>query len=201
MTDNQKLIKSAEPIVNELLSEWQLIPVEGRDDTACRILAKECGIEYLLCSKAAIHGVTVCVQEGHNDRTFVVSRDSITDNGGSLTPYYAMQICVEDGKIIGLGLAKTEDLIDFIDSGFAFESKSKNDEHVKYYACHWDDLRLAGYEVKEYSPELPKFDGKVAYNGTKMPYTCESCDIHDLYNICDELLSATGKKCNRYMSE
>ena len=200
MTDSHKVIKSAEPIVNDLLSEWQLIPVDGREDTACRILAKECGIDYLLCSNTAIHGVTVCVQEGHNDRTFVVSRDSITDNEGSLTPYYAMQVYVEAGKIVGLGLVKTEDLTDFIDSGFAFDIKSNDSKHPKCYACHWDDLRLAGYDVREYEVEPPADKGKTAQHGTKMPYTTENRDLHDLYNFCDELLSTADKKCKGYCS-
>ena len=197
MKNEQILIKSAEPIVNELLSEWRLVPVEGRDDTACRILAKTCGIDYLLCSQTGIHGVTVCVQHGKNDRTFMVSKESTSNDTGSLTPYYAMQVYVEDGKIIGLGLVKTEDLTDFIDSGFALEHQ---EGQVKFYVCHWDDLRLAGYEVKEYSAEPSIDDGKVAYHGTKMPYTCEDCGIRDLYSIYDEVLSATGKKRDSYCS-
>ena len=187
MTDNQKLIKSAEPIVNELLSDWQLIPVTGRDDTVCRILAKVCGIDYLLCSKTAIYGVTVCLVRGKNDRTFVVSEDNMAIDTGNLTPYYAMQVYVDDGKISGLGLAKMSDLIDFIDSGFAFESKPKDGEQAKYYACHWDDLRYVGCDVKEYCAEQPEFDGKAVYHGTK-PHTCETCGIHDLYRLYDDLL-------------
>ena len=196
---NEEIIMSTEPIVNELLSEWQLIPVAGRDDRVCRILANMCGIEYLLCSKTAIHGVTVCVQHGKNDRTFMVSKDSLENDDGSLAPYYAMQVYVLDGKIIGLGLVKTKDLTDFIDSGFASECR---EGEAKFYVCHWDDLRLAGYEVKEYG-ELSATEGKVAYHGTKAtfedtPFTCESCGIRDLYGLYDEVLSATGKKREGY---
>ena len=178
MTDNQKLIKSTEHIVNELLSGWQLIPVDGRDDTVCRILAKECGIDYLLCSKTAIYGVTICVQHGKNDRTFIVSKESIGNDEGSLRPYYAMQVYVDDGKLSGLGLVKTEDLSDFIDEGFAVE---REEGQAKFYVCNWDDLRLAGYEVKEYS-EPPATEGKAAYHGKagleamELPFTCEGCE-------------------------
>ena len=111
-----------------------------------------------------------------------------------------MQICVEDGKILGLGLVKTEDLTDFIDSGFAFESKSNDDKQPKCYACHWDDLRLAGYEVKEYEAEPSVDKGKTACHGTKMPYSCESCGIRELYGLYDKVLSATDNKCNGYYS-
>ena len=162
-----------------------------------------CGIDYLLCSKTAVHGVTICVQHGKNDRTFIVSKESLENDDGSLAPYYAMQIYVDDGKLSGLGLVKTKDLTDFIDEGFAFE---KEEGQAKFYVCHWDDLRLAGYEVKEYG-ELSATEGKVAYHGTKAtledakqdtPFTCESCGIRNLYGLYDEVLSASGKKCVGY---
>ena len=194
---NKHIIKSAEPIVNEMLSVWQLIPVAGRDDPVCRILAKVCGIDYLLCSKTAVHGVTICVQHGKNDRTFIVSKDSIGNDEGSLRPYYAMQVYVDDGKLSGLGVVKTEDLADFIDEGFAFE---KEEGQAKFYVCNWDDLRLAGYEVKEYD-EQPATEGKKAYHGAKAtlddaeqdtPCACGTYDLHDIYRICDEVSSVFG---------
>lgn len=188
--NDQKWMESTEPILNELLSDWQLIPVEGQANTVCRILNNACGINYLLFSKTAVYGVISYVTYGENTRTFTVSIDNATFDDNSLSPYYTMQVYVKDDKVIGLGLVKTEDLIDFLESGLALEREV---EHVKYYACHWDDMNLAGYDVKEYSLETPASEGKTVYHGTKMPFSCETCDIRDMYNMCEDVVSALGK--------
>ena len=149
---------NVEHILNTLLSDWRLIPVDGTDSKAGRILNKACGIDYLLCSNniSRVYSVACRVQYGKNYRTFVVPKDSETI--GSFSPYYTMQVYVTDNKIAGLALVETKDLTDFIDRGLARERKAD-------YVCRWDDLRAFGYEVKEYGTE-PLWSGKVCYNGS-----------------------------------
>ena len=50
-----------------------------------------------------------------------------------LIPYYTMQVYIDDNKIIGLGLIKTVELMQFIVNGHAEEKSS-------FYVCSWDDL-------------------------------------------------------------
>ena len=44
-----------------------------------------------------------------------------------------MQVYIDDNKIIGLGLIKTVELMQFIVNGHAEEKSS-------FYVCSWDDL-------------------------------------------------------------
>ncbi len=53
---------------------------------------------------------------------------------------------MDDNRIIGLGLIKTVDLMQFIVNGHAEEKGS-------FYVCSWDDLREAGLDVMEYRAE------------------------------------------------
>ena len=200
MTESSKWALSAEPIVRGLLSDWHLVPVEGKDDTVSRILDTACGIDYLLCSPTApnVYGVASRVQYGKNYRTFTVrkERESGAETEyskriksiahGGLSPYYTMQAYVEDGEISGLAIVKTNDLMEYIERGFADQAKTREDKagQAKFYVCGWDDMRRAGYSVKEYRlVEAP--EGSNEKDKQRAHNVCDGCDDGSCCSFCD----------------
>ena len=194
-------IERAEPILSGLMSGWRLVPVESKGHEVSGILNMKCGINYLLCSEDTheVYGVTVRVQYGKNYRTFTVPKESkrASNAAGVIKPYYTMQVYIDDGRIIGLGLVKTSDLMDFIDSGYAMKLSEEKSGLSKFHVCHFDDLRLAGYTVKEFRVEQPAgFGYKVAYHGATEHLEdlddddeCDECDIRDILDIAAQALS------------
>ena len=136
--------------------------------------------------------------------------DNVTNVPGTISPYYTMQVYIDDGRIIGLGLVKTADLKSFIDSGYAMDIKTREG---KFSVCHWDDLRLAGYTVKECRVGQSVPEGKKAYHGAKLADfmqdidddddddddECDECDIRDARDIFDMVAQALGKKKMAYV--
>ena len=193
MTESGKWVLSAEPIVRGLLSDWHLVPVKGKDDTVSRILDTACGIDYLLCSPTApnVYGVASRVQYGKNYRTFTVRKERERAKSiahGGINPYYTMQAYVEDGEISGLAIVKTHDLMEYIERGFADQTKTREDKagQAKFYVCGWDDMRKAGYSVKEY-----RLVENVPEESTR---EYDFTNINDIYEICDMVSSLLGRK-------
>ena len=210
-SQNTNWIEKVEPILSGLMSGWQLVPLEKRKDEVSRILNMECGVNYLLCSEDTheVYGVAGRVQYGKNYRTFTVPKESkrVSQAAGVINAYYTIQVYIDDGKIIGLGVVKTADLMDFIDSGYAMKLSEEKTGHSKYHVCHFDDLRLAGYTVKEFRVEQPADLGKkVAYHGAIEHLEdldddddeCEECDECDIRDIFDIAAQALGKKRMAY---
>ena len=166
MQYSMRHVENALPIIQKLLSGWRVIPVEGQNNTVCQLLDTACGIDYLIYSEKynRVYGLASRVQYGRNYRTFTVrkeresgaeteySKREASQNYGSLSPYYTMQMYIENGKVSGLGVVKTKDLLNFIEKGLADENKTGEDKEgqAKFYVCGWDKLRKAGYLVKEY---------------------------------------------------
>ena len=164
---SMKYVEQAAPIIGLLMSGWELIPVEGQANEVCRVLDMQCGIDYLLYSKCSgqVYGLASRVQYGRNYRTFTVRKERESgakteykkridaSTYGGLSPQYTMQAYVKDGEINGLAVVKTEDLLNFIEKGFADEGRTgaNKDGQATFYICDWDKLREAGYAVKEYS--------------------------------------------------
>ena len=151
---------------NFLRDEWDIIKVEGEDNTACKILDMSCGIDYLLTSSKSslIFGIASRVQYGQNYRTFTVrkSRESgvLTEyqkrqqaiSLGGIFPKFTMQAYVKDNEIDGLAIVKTNDLIEFINRGYAEEKSTRIDKigQATFYVCKWDNVKFAGYDIKEF---------------------------------------------------
>lgn len=206
MAESSKWALSAEPIVRGLLSDWHLVPVEGKDDTVSRILDTACGIDYLLCSPTApnVYGVASRVQYGKNYRTFTVRKERDTGieteygkrtksiTNGSISPYYTMQAYVKDGQIIGLAIVKTNDLMEYIERGFADEAKTREDKtgQAKFFVCGWDDMRKAGYSVKEY--RVVEAASPEDEDDTHDEYDFD--ELHDICEFCDAVSSLLGKE-------
>lgn len=151
--ESKNWTEQAEQILTNLLSGWTLVPVESGNDFTSKILAYTCGINYLMLRNGTtnVYGVHNHTQYGKNYRTFTVPKSSYEKridalSTGGLRPYYTMQVYVDDNRIIGLGLIKTVDLMQFIVNGHAEEKGS-------FYVCSWDDLREAGLDVMEYRAE------------------------------------------------
>ena len=151
--ESKNWTEQAEPILSQLLNGYTLVPVESGNDFVSKILAYTCGINYLMLRNGTTNvcGVHNRTQYGKNYRTFTVPKSNhekridILSTGG-LRPYYTMQVYVDDNRIIGLGLIKTVDLMQFIVNGHTEEKGS-------FYVCSWDDLREAGFDVMEYRAE------------------------------------------------
>ena len=151
--ESKNWTEQAEPILSHLLNGYTLVPVESGNDFVSKILAYTCGINYLMLHNGTtnVYGVHNRTQYGKNYRTFIVPKSSYEKHTeafatGGLMPYYTMQVYMDEGRIIGLGLIKTADLMQFIVNGHA-EKKSY------FYVCSWDDLREIGYTVMEYRAE------------------------------------------------
>ena len=150
----ENLAEQAEPILNNLFGGWSLVPVGGNDYVS-RILDMTCGINHLLLYKGStnVYGVSSHTQYGKNYRTFSVPKkeyEKLSEafaNGG-MRPYYTMHVYMDGSRIIGLGLIKTVDLMQFIVNDLA-------EEKERYYVCGWDNLREAGCNVMEYSADEP----------------------------------------------
>ena len=160
------VLKKINPIIKEMLPEWELLQVEGKEDKICKILDMSCGIDYLLHSKKSslILGVGSRVQRDENYRTFTVRKERETGNLteyqkrnqaillGGIYPFYSLQAYIKEDKVLGLAITKTSDLLEFIKNGYAEEKKTKTDKigQAIFYVCRWDKMKYCGYKVLEY---------------------------------------------------
>ena len=162
-------IDKAKSIIESLLPGWKIVAIEGKDDEICRILDINCGIDYLLCSQKSslAFGLASRVQYDHNYRTFSIrsKRDSgakteyekrkVAIAVNALIPIYTMQIYIEDNQISGLAIAKTIDILEFIERGYAIKMKTSPSKkgQAEFYVCEWDMMKSLGYTVLEYDKQ------------------------------------------------
>ena len=160
-------VEKARPIIQNLLPGWTISVVEGNDDNEiCALLDMNCGIDYLLHRSSLVFGLASRVQYGKNWRTFTIrqmretavkteyeKRKSAIAVGG-IVPKYDMQMYVDRDKeeILGLAIAKTADIIEFIERGYAEEKFTGINQvgRAKFYVCDWDRMKDLGYKVLEY---------------------------------------------------
>ena len=163
-------VEKARPIIQKLLPGWTLSVVEGiSDNKICTLLDLDCGIDYLLHRESFVFGLASRVQYGKNWRTFTIRkmRESATKTEyekrksaiavEGIIPKYDMQLYVDSNneEILGLAIAKTKDLIEFIECGYAEEKATGMDKigQAKFYICSWDKLKELGYTVLEYNAD------------------------------------------------
>ena len=183
----ENLAEQTEPILNNLLGGWKLVACGN--DYVGRILDITCGINYLLICKGYtnVYGVSCHTQHSKNYRTFSVPKkeyEKLSEafaNGG-MRPYYTMHVYMDGSRIIGLGLIKTVDLMQFIVNEFA-------EEKERYYICGWDDLRKAGFSVMEYSADEP--DNEEDDDENEELYSM--ADIHGVMSLLDKALEINRK--------
>lgn len=165
-------LEKARPIIRRLLNGGEIHPVEGDDNKICQILDQTCGMDYLQVYKDRnlTWGIASRIQtynpaskpfnsftvrkarESGAATEYEKRRDAIARGG--IYPYLTMQAYVNEdtGEIDSLAIARTVDIMDFVDSGKASERHTKADKigQAAFFVAYWDDLEKSGYKVLRY---------------------------------------------------
>lgn len=166
MRKSMKDFKLIEPLLQRLLNGGQSMMVEGDDNAVCRMLDMTCGTDYfhIYDDRKLCWGVASRIQHGTNYRSFTI-RKSRENNArtefekrkfaiahGGVYPYLTLQAYIDKDMVMGLGLAKTTDIIAFIESGNAEENHTGERQigQAGFYVCKWDRMRDNGFKVYEY---------------------------------------------------
>ena len=167
-------VETARPIIAGLLNGGSLMAVEGSDDEVCRMLDQTCGTDYFQVynETGLVWGIASRMQEIDTARfsrpfdTFTVrkarasgvkteyeKRKHAIEHGG-VYPYLTMQgyINKQTGDIMSLAIAKTTDIMAFVDSGMATTRHTGAAQvgQAEFYVVHWDRLKEAGFKVLDY---------------------------------------------------
>lgn len=169
-------VETARPIISDLLNGGKLLAVEGSDDEVCKMLDLTCGTDYFQVydSTGLVWGIASRMQEIDTARfsrpfnTFTVrkarasgvkteyeKRQHAIKHGG-VYPYLTMQGYVnkQTGEIMSLAIAKTTDIMQFVESGRA-ETKHTGANQIgqaEFYVVHWSNFEKAGYRLRLYAP-------------------------------------------------
>lgn len=161
-------VEKAAPIIRQLMNGGEIKTVEGDDNEICKLLDVTCGTDYLQVYKefGLVQGVASRVQvikDGFRPfNTFTVrkARDSgaVTEyekrqyaiRHGGIYPYLTMQMYVgEDESVLSVGIAKTTDIMDFVEKGYAKENHTGREQigQAVFFVCKWSDMKDRGYKV------------------------------------------------------
>lgn len=166
MRESMAWLEQAKPIIARLLNGGVTVPVEGDDNQVCKILDMTCGTDYIhvYAERGLVVGVASRIQDmGKNWRTFTVRKER--DSGaktefekrkyaiqkGGIYPLLTMQGYVVNGKIDGIAIVKTVDLMRYVDEGHATIRHTGADQNgqASFFVCPWDDMRKHGIRVLE----------------------------------------------------
>lgn len=160
------------PVLSHML-KGEIVPVEGRDNPALRMLDMYCGIDYLLKLEGSnvIWGVASRIQRiGQNCKpwnTFTVRlerdsgaktefnkrvRDILLDGIYPRITYHAY---VKGGQLATLGVCLTKELVEFCANGNP-ETRHTNEwqcGQAEFYVCHWKDMVVHGCNMSVYLAE------------------------------------------------
>lgn len=167
-------VDKARPVISKLLNGGELLAVEGTDDHVCLMLDTTCGTDYFQVYKqrGLVWGIASRMQEIDTGRfakpfnTFTVRKarasGAVTEyekrrlaiQNGGVYPYLTMQGYVDknSGELMSLGIAKTTDVMDFVDKGLAAVKHTGQEQigQAQFYVVGWDKFRDAGYTIKTY---------------------------------------------------
>lgn len=169
-------VETARPIISDLLNGGKLLAVEGSDDEVCKMLDLTCGTDYFQVydSTGLVWGIASRMQEIDTARfsrpfnTFTVrkarasgvkteyeKRQHAIKHGG-VYPYLTMQGYVDKrtGEIMSLAIAKTTDIMEFVESGKAETRHTGASQagQAEFYVVHWSGFETAGYKLLAYRP-------------------------------------------------
>ena len=172
MTQSQKVLYAAEPIIKKLLgfSEGQIIDVENQDNDTCKHLDLQCGIDYLVYFKGLTDGLAWRAQQEHsiygpyNSFTIRKKRESgatteyekrnYAIQHNALYPKYTAQAFYSrrNGALMSLAIAKTADIIECITKGLCTENKTGQQEigQAEFYTVWWNVMKKNGYKVLDW---------------------------------------------------
>ena len=166
-------VEKARPVIEQLL-KGRMVAVEGDTNEICQMLDKTCGTDYFQVYEehGLVWGVASRMQEIDTARfkrpfnTFTVrkgrksgakteyeKRKDAIKNGG-VYPYLTMQgyFDKQDGHLMSLGIARTVDIMEFIDSGHAETRRTgwEQSGQAEFYVVRWEDFKQK-YKLCEYS--------------------------------------------------
>lgn len=166
MRRSMTYVNIAKPIISKLLGGGCVLPVEGSDNEVCKMLDATCGTDYFQVydSLGLVYGVASRVQYTKNYRSFTIrnaraggamtefEKRKLAIARGGVYPKLTMQMYVDGETISGIGIAKTADLISFVEAGLARERKTGVDQvgQATFYVAFWDEMIRAGIKVLEY---------------------------------------------------
>lgn len=169
MRKSMERVEKARPIIAELLNGGEIIPIEGDDSEICRLLDMTCGTDYVQAykQKGLVWGVASRIQtikQGYKPyNSFTVRKErssgalteyekriyAIKHNG--IYPFLTMQAYVdEDDNFLSVGVAKTTDILEFVENGFAYSNHTgaKQIGQASFFVCKWGEMQRRGYKVK-----------------------------------------------------
>lgn len=140
----------------------EYIPVEGSPEEIAQLLDKRIGIDAMIDRGNTIYGLGSLIQIDSgvwNTFTIRCDRESghITEleklrkaiKCDSMRPQITLQAYVENDILKSLGLARTVDIIEFIDTHDCPERRSFDGKGwAQFKVIHWDKMKAAGYSVK-----------------------------------------------------
>lgn len=151
------------PVLPELL-RGEYIRIEGREEEIAKMLDQQAGVDLMLKHREIFYGIgsriqinsgvwdtfTIrCERESGHRTEYEKLKDAIA-NGG-MRPTFTVHAYVVNGKLIRLGCAKTQDIIDWIEKNPKVIKRSKDDKGwAKFYVADWYRMREQNYTVKIY---------------------------------------------------
>ena len=169
MRDSMARVEIARPIISELLKGGEIHPVEGDDNVICKLLDTLCGTDWFQVYEniKLVQGIASRTQVIRNGlkpyNSFTVRKEiesgNITEyqkrrlaiDHGGVYPYLTMQLYVDsEDRPLSIGIAKTEDVMDFIDKGYARSGRTGYDQErqATFYICDWSRMQDKGYTVR-----------------------------------------------------
>ena len=153
-----RLIK---PVLQDIMS-GKYIPVEGSPEEIAQLLDKRIGIDAMVDRGSMIYGLASRIQiDSGVWNTFTIRCDRqsghITEleklrkaiKCDSMRPQITMQAYVENGELKSLGLARTVDIIKYIDTHDCPERRSfDGNGWAQFKVVKWDEMKMAGFSIK-----------------------------------------------------
>ena len=155
------------PIIKDIMGGGDLIKMESRPDSELALeLDQKSGIDGWHICNNGIRGIASRIQKGDkawNTFTIRLSRDSgtkteyekrleaISGDKGWIYPHITVQAYskTEDGPILSVGVARTEDIMCYIKEG---NNKTNRTTNAVFAVCPWDSMKQKGYKVWMYIP-------------------------------------------------
>lgn len=167
-------IMMASSQISQLLKGGTVHRVEGLDDKICQMIDRVCGVDWFQVyeDKKLVQGIatrTQVIKDGYKPYNSFTTRKEIAS--GNLTEYHKRKYAIDHGGVypylqlqlyvdecdepISLAIAKTVDIIDFIDNGYAFVKHTGVNQRdpAEFYVCRWDSMILKGYHVEIWQKE------------------------------------------------
>lgn len=152
------------PLLHEHIGKGDLLQMEGRPDIElAQLLDMRAGIDgWQLTKEGGLRGIAARVQKGEkawntftirksrksgSETEYAKRRRAIIDESGETYPHLTIHAyaLTNEGPILSVGIAKTCDIIAFIDCGLA---QTRATDNADFYVCQWGKMKKAGYKVR-----------------------------------------------------